>query len=274
MKTLVNQTLLYDVDCPLCRVYTKGFISAGMLDKDGKKPYTELSHKEILFIDINRASNEIALVDNINKTVVYGIDSLLKVIGFSFPWVEKFGNWKIINLFLRKCYSFISYNRKVIAPCKINHEFKLQCIPDFSFKYRFLYISFAIICATLVFNKFSILMHSVPRSLPVFEFILVVGQVFFQSLFLLNFDKKTIVNYVGNLMTIALIGSLFLIPIVVLCSSGLVSETVFFAYLGSAVLLVSLEHYRRLKILELPSFLSFSFILYWLIALFIILILK
>ena len=37
MKTLENQTLLYDEDCPLCSVYTTGFIKNGMLDVNGRK---------------------------------------------------------------------------------------------------------------------------------------------------------------------------------------------------------------------------------------------
>jgi len=78
MKTLTNQTLLYDDDCPLCKAYTSGFIATGMLDKNGRKSYSELTYEERSFVYTHRACNEIALVDNNNKTVTYGIDSLLK----------------------------------------------------------------------------------------------------------------------------------------------------------------------------------------------------
>ena len=40
MKTLEDQTLLYNEDCLLCRAYTLGFIKAGMLDENGKKSYS------------------------------------------------------------------------------------------------------------------------------------------------------------------------------------------------------------------------------------------
>ena len=154
MKTLQHQTLLYDADCPLCRVYTNGFIKAGMLDANGKKPYCQLSDLEQSFVDVGRASNEIALVDNENKTVVYGIDSLLKVIGFSFPYMEKVGQLRPVKFFLKKLYSFISYNRKVIIPSKVNKALKLQCVPDFSLKYRCLYIAFASVVTSFVLHKF------------------------------------------------------------------------------------------------------------------------
>ena len=69
MKTLENQTLLYDEDCPLCSVYTTSFIKSGMLDQNGRKPYCQLAPEDQSFVDIKRATNEIALVDNENKTV-------------------------------------------------------------------------------------------------------------------------------------------------------------------------------------------------------------
>ncbi len=55
MKTLTNQTLLYDEDCPLCRAYTSGFIATGMLDEKGRKPYSELTDEERIFVDSHRS---------------------------------------------------------------------------------------------------------------------------------------------------------------------------------------------------------------------------
>jgi len=42
MKTLENQTLLYDEDCPLCQAYTSAFVKTGILDENGKKPFTKI----------------------------------------------------------------------------------------------------------------------------------------------------------------------------------------------------------------------------------------
>ena len=271
MKTLTNQTLLYDEDCPLCRVYTSGFIKTGMLDKNGKKPYCQLSNEEQNFIDVKRASNEIALVDNENKTVIYGIDSLLKVIGFSFPWIEKVGNINPIRYFLKKLYSFISYNRKVIIPSKINKEIKLQCVPDFNYQYRILYTVFASIITTLTLYDFSNLITTLPKSTIGRELFLAVGQIVFQSLFLIRFDKKIILNYIGNLMTVSLMGSLILIPILILNLFFNIPELITLAWFGFTVLAMLLEHSRRIKLLELPFFLSITWIIYRIIALLIIL---
>lgn len=267
MKTLTNQTLLYDEDCPLCRVYTKGFITAGMLDENGKKPYCQLSEEEQNFVDVKRASNEIALVDTENKTVIYGIDSLLKVIGHSFPWMEKVGNLKPIKFFLKKLYSFISYNRKVIIPSKINPAIKLQCIPDFSYKYRFFYIAFATVITTFTLYFFSEIVNDLPKTNIGREFLLALGQMVFQSVFLLKQEKKTIVNYLGNLMTVSLIGSIILMPLLLLNLFSTIPEMAILAWFGLTIGLMFLEHFRRVKILALPFYLSITWVIYRIIAL-------
>lgn len=271
MKTLENQTLLYDEDCPLCRVYTSGFITAGMLDKNGKKSYCQLTNDEHHFINVKRAANEIALIDNKNKTVIYGIDSLLKIIGYSFPWMEKIGNIKPIKFALKKFYSFISYNRKVIIPSKIKKEIKLQCVPDFSYKYRLIFIGFTALITTLALSNFSNLIRYLPKSTVSRELILAVGQIVFQAAFLMKLDPKTILNYIGNLMTVSLMGSLLLIPILVANSIFNIPELITLTWFGITVLLMLIEHSRRIKILGLPFYLSITWVIYRIIALLFIL---
>jgi len=51
MKTLENQTLLYDEDCPLCQAYTTAFVKTGILAENGKKPFTKITTEEAHFID-------------------------------------------------------------------------------------------------------------------------------------------------------------------------------------------------------------------------------
>ena len=271
MKTLANQTLLYDEDCPLCSLYTKGFITAGMLDQNGKKPYCQLTEDEQIIVDVKRASNEIALVDTKNKTVIYGIDSLLKVIGHSFPWMEKIGTLKPAYILLQKLYKLISFNRKVIIPSKINPKIKLQCIPDFNIKYRWFYIAFATIVTTITLFYFSEMISTLPKTNIARELLLAVGQMFFQSLFLFKKDHKTILNYLGNLMTVSLMGSILLMPLLFLNSIITIPETLILVWFGVIVGLMFLEHFRRIKILELPNYLSITWVVYRLIALIFIL---
>ena len=114
MKTLQNHTLIYDNECPMCNIYSKGFIKSGMLDESGREAFTELSFKNKNLIDFNRAKNEIALVDHSKNKVIYGLDSLLLIIGNSFPTLEKIARIQPLYWFFKKLYSFVSYNRKQI----------------------------------------------------------------------------------------------------------------------------------------------------------------
>ncbi|WP_035650534.1 hypothetical protein [Flavobacterium sp. ASV13] len=271
MKTLENQTLLYDEDCPLCSLYTTGFVKSGMLDENGRKSYCQLSEEEQNFVDLKRAPNEITLVDNKTKTVIYGIDSLIKVVGFSFPLIEKIATVKPIHFILKKMYSFVSFNRKVIIPGNIKEENKLQCTPDFNYKYRFLFIGFALTITTFVLFGFSNLIPILPKTSILREFILAFGQIVFQSLFLLKMDRKTMTNYAGNLMTISLMGSLILVPILILNQFINLPQFLILGWFGITVFIMFTEHFRRVKILKLPFYLCFTWILYRMIALLFIL---
>ncbi|WP_029272006.1 hypothetical protein [Flavobacterium sp. KJJ] len=271
MKTLENQTLLYDEDCPLCSLYTTGFVKSGMLDENGRKSSCQLSDEEQSFVDLKRAPNEIALINNKTKTVTYGIDSLIKVIGFSFPLIEKIATLKPIHFILKKMYSFVSYNRKVIIPGTAKEENKLECTPDFNYKYRFLFIGFALTITSVVLFGYSNLIPNLPKSNITREIILAFGQIVFQSLFLLKFDKKNIINYGGNLMTVSLMGSLILAPILILNQFINLPEMFVLGWFGITVFIMCAEHFRRVKVLKLPFYLSYTWILYRILALLFIL---
>ncbi|WP_445710107.1 DCC1-like thiol-disulfide oxidoreductase family protein [Flavobacterium sp.] len=271
MKTLTNHMLLYDEDCPMCNLYTSGFIKANMLDENGRKPFVTLTNEEENYIDLDRAKDEIALVDTKNKTTLYGIDSLLKVIGNSFPWMEKVGNWKLINYCLKKLYKFISYNRKVIAPSKITSGTTIQCVPSFNVKYRLLYIVFASLFTAIVLFQYAEMIILLPKGNFTRELVLAVGQMGFQFLFILKLSKQKQLNYIGNLVTVSVIGSLMLLPILLLNQFLLINEYVILSWFGLTVNLMILEHYRRVSLLQLPKFLTLTWILYRIIALLFIL---
>src|SRR4051812_15740384 len=95
MKTLPNHTLVYDSDCPMCDLYSKGFVKAGILDCNGRVAY---GHAMVPpSFDNTRARNEIALIDYDNGTVIYGLDSLVKIISTSFPFLAKSLKLKLVR---------------------------------------------------------------------------------------------------------------------------------------------------------------------------------
>ena len=122
--------------------------------------------------------------------------------------------------------------------------------------------------------KFSDSVSVLPKSTIARELILALGQIVFQSLFLIKLDKKIILNYTGNLMTISLMGSLLLLPILILNLVVNTPEFVILGWFGITVLLMLVEHSRRIKLLELPFYLSITWVIYRIIAFIIILNLK
>ncbi len=269
MKTLENHTLLYDEDCPLCTVYTSGFIKSKMLDSNGRKPFSELQNDKQANVDMKRAINEIALVNTKDNTVTYGIDSLLKVIGTSFPIIEKIGHQAPVHYMLSKLYSFISYNRKVIVPS--NKERETSCVPDFNYRYRFLYIIFTILITTVVLFEFSNSITMLSASSIQREFIITLGQIILQYLFLTKVTTEKYINYIGNLMTVSLIGSILLMLLLGLNMILKLPQNAVFIGFGLTVLFMFFEHKRRVEILKLPMYLSYTWVLYRIIVLLIIL---
>jgi len=267
MKTLNNQTLLYDQECPLCNAYTAGFIKAGMLDKNGRKPYTSLTETDCQFIDANRARNEIALVDYTTKTVTYGIESLLKVVGHSFPLIEKVGKAKPVYWLLKKLYSFISYNRKVIIPNK-KQDTALQCVPDFNLKYRVLYIMLAGMMTAWALYKYSEASSYGVAERPYFiELIIAFGQIPFQWLLVRKYSKETQFEYFGNLMTVSLFGSMLLVVAMFINMVFKLPGNLLLVWFLTTALIMFLEHYRRIKLLNLTTGLCAGWFLYRLLLL-------
>ena len=193
------------------------------------------------------------------------------MVGFSFPLIEKVTTIKPIHFVLKKLYSFVSYNRKVVIPGTVKEENKLQCTPDFNYKYRFLFIGFALTITTVVLFGYSSLILNFPKSTVTRELSLAFGQIVFQVLFLLKLEKQTVINYAGNLMTVSLMGSLFLTRILLLSQFVQIPQMIILGWFGVTVLIMFLEHFRRIKIIKLPFYLSFTWILYRIIALFLIL---
>ncbi len=257
MKTLKNHTLIYDNECPMCNIYSKGFIKSGMLDEKGREAFTELSFKNKNLIDFNRAKNEIALVDHEKNKVIYGLDSLLLIIGNSFPSLEKIARIKPLYWFFKKLYSFVSYNRKQIIPSKKDNT-EEACVPDFNLKYRRAYLSFVVIFSGYILSIFSTKLNLGLTQNFWREFAICSGQIIWQTIFLKSYLKDKVWNYLGNMMTVSLIGTLLLIPALFL-NLNPVSSIIYF---GIVVFTMFLEHIRRCRILKLNFLPTLSWVIF------------
>lgn len=272
MKTLNNHKLLVDKDCPMCRMYGKGFEKAGWVDEGTYSPYQNFAVSADLSIDMNKARNEIALVDTQHKVVRYGIDALKHIVTNRFPSLSTLLAWKPVDFFLRKFYKFISFNRKVIAPSEIKEGAK-ACVPDLNVKYRLLYIVLVATLSSIVLYNYTQpindLMHwqnHLGR-----EFMICIGQIIWQFVFLRSLLKEKQLDYIGNMMTVSMIGTLLLLPMLLLRN---LSPVFYIIYFIAVVSFMLCEHIRRSKILKIGYYPTISWVIYRIVALGIIVLLN
>lgn len=271
MKTLRNHTLIYDDQCPLCVAYTGAFINSGMLDAQGRMRYEEGLQQYGHLFDAQRAKNEIALIDTATGKAYYGIESLVKVLGHHFPVIGKIAALKPLHFALLKLYKFISFNRKVIAPSST--YLQQSCVPDFHLMYRLLYLLISAVLTSSVLYGYSFLLSGLlPPSNVAREFLVCFGQLACQSLLLLAVKsrRQVLFDYLGNMMTVSLIGALLLLPAFAIHALVVLPVLFYLVYFMAVVALMFCLHLRRVSYIGAPWWLSLSWVLYRCLVLLVI----
>lgn len=253
MKTLENRTLIYDSDCPMCNIYSKGFTKCGMLNKNSREAFSEMSDSTRKIIDFQRSKNEIALINTENNSVVYGLDSLLFIIGNSFPLLEKIAKIPPLYWFFKRLYKLVSYNRKQMVPSS-KDETENACVPDFNVKYRITYIALVLLFSAYILSLYNAKMFPFFSQHFELKLFICTMQIIWQTVFLGWFLKGKFWDYLGNMMTVSLLGTFLLTPVLLVDFS----ENFYFIYFGIVVLLMFLEHLRRCRILKIGLFPTLS----------------
>jgi predicted DCC family thiol-disulfide oxidoreductase YuxK len=240
--TISDKTIIYDDACPLCAAYTGVFLKTGMLEK--RLAFTDMGETMLCQFDPQRAKNEIPLVDVNGGATLYGLDSLLYILGKRFPFVTVIFKVKAIDWFFRKLYKLVSYNRKVIIPAAAKAT-GFDCTPDFNIKYRLLYIFLAALAATLLSTGFALHMpvYATENMLLVSLSIAGAKWTLLAMLGAFAYRGKRLLEFAGQLVTICLIGSLLLVP-----GIFVKNDTLFFINLVVSVLVMTKEMYRRLRL--------------------------
>lgn len=270
MKTLSHHVLIFDNNCPLCKAYTGAFIKTGILDRQGREAYNSVAAYTCDLLDMNRARNEIALVNTKTGRVLYGVDSLFRILAHAFPVFAPLFRLSPFRWLMKKLYVFISYNRKVIIPSDATHD---SCVPDFNLRYRRAYILFTWLATSALLTTYSHLLAGVlPPSRFFREFLVCGGQIIFQSCALYFINRNKITAYLGNMMTISFAGGLVLLLIMGigrLCD--LQSPVAYSALFVFTAALMLIEHWRRMRLLGIHWSASVSWMLYRVILLTVIL---
>ncbi|GAB3928659.1 thiol-disulfide oxidoreductase DCC family protein [Mucilaginibacter myungsuensis] len=260
MKTLTGYTILYDAECPMCDLYSRAMVATGMLDDGGRATYQQMPEAACPLVDRQRAMNEIALVNTETGEVQYGIRSLFKVIGNSFPVFNPLFGFAPFVWLMSKVYAFISYNRRVIIPAAV-HDGDLQ--PTFRLSYRLIYLLFTSLSVGFILTKYAALLTEiVPIGGAYREYLICSGQVFFQGIIISLYRPVKRWAYLGNMMTISFAGALLLLPMLLIAKFISIPVTISLLYFMAVAGLMFLEHIRRSKLLGLGWLLTATWVAY------------
>jgi len=262
MKTLKDHVVLFDGECPMCRTYTLAFVKTGMLDTDGRVDYQNGMDVVCPVIDKQRAVDEIALVDLKSGEVTYGIKSLFKILANACPVFGPLFSFRPFAWLMSKVYAFISYNRRVIIPAPESSDGYVYQ-PSFKLHYRLAYLLLTWFCTGYILTAYThFLAGVIPLGGAYREYLICGGQMIFQGIIIIAFAREKLWAYLGNMMTISFAGSLLLLVPVVL-SNWIKFSLIFYPeYFMATAGLMFLEHIRRTKLLELGWILTFTWVLY------------
>lgn len=264
MKTLSNHALLIDADCPMCQLYGKAFERTDLLEAGSCKSYQYTDEATSAQVDMNRARNEIALLNLQTQQVHYGVDALRLILTQRFGWLRHLIDPPMLYWFWKKLYRFVSTNRKVIAPAALQAN-QLDCRPDLHVQYRWLYIVLVVGFASATLSAFCQPIYRWAGWSVGFgtELGICTVQLLWQSALLGRRLRNQHLDYLGNLMTVSLIGALLLLPGVWLAPNiGEVPPIAWLTYFAVVVALMLLEHLRRCRVLGLGYLPSVLWVLY------------
>ena len=212
-----NKIIIYDDSCPLCAAYTKGFVSAGLIDKENRKNFTTIDPDLLALLDQQRCPNEIPVIDFDSKEVLYGIDAITSILQTRIPAIKELVKLKCIKWPLDKLYKLISYNRRVIVASKMTRG-NFDCTPDFNYKYRLAFMAIFLVFNTIMLFpiQFYILQNSfssvTAKELQIAHLALVTVNIIIACCL----NKKTAFEYLGQVNMLALITILATLPLLLL----------------------------------------------------------
>jgi hypothetical protein len=105
------------------------------------------------------------------------------------------------------------------------------------------------------------------RYSSIFEVCMVTGMLLFQLIFIYKKNRKLIFDYFANVLMVSVIGSLLLLPLIFINHVFPLSDLLNICYFFLVVLYMFFEHKKRVKAIGLPTYLSYTWILYRVIIL-------
>ncbi|MEP7144534.1 MAG: DCC1-like thiol-disulfide oxidoreductase family protein [Ferruginibacter sp.] len=254
MMNTNSKIIIYDDSCPLCAAYTNAFVQTGLIEKERRKKFSAISPELLSLVDVNRAVNEIPVIDANTKQVWYGIDALLEILGQKLPFIKTAGNIKPVKWVLYKLYKFISYNRRVIVATR-QPAGNFDCAPDFNLRYRMLFMAFFLVFNTLMLIPLQQNLLSASQfkttSVQQLEWAHLI-LVALNITLALMLGKKAGIEYLGQVNMLALITILICVPLIIINKYGHQhNSTINSVYLGMGTIFIIIEYTRRMKFADI-----------------------
>ncbi len=129
--------------------------------------------------------------------------------------------------------------------------------------YQWVYIIIATILSTVVlFYYAKVLPELIPNDNLIKEMVMCSGQIIWQGAIIVIFVKRKINLYLSHMITVSLLGSLALIPMILIYQKEQISIEIRILSFLFVVCLMIYEHARRVKLLKLPSYLTITWVVY------------
>ncbi|WP_266367110.1 thiol-disulfide oxidoreductase DCC family protein [Tellurirhabdus rosea] len=244
----MEKAIIFDDNCPMCRLYTKGFVKMGLLKEEQRLGNSGLADEAITTrVDPQRARHEIPLVDLQGGETLYGVDALLELLGSKSRAIRYLGSVRWVKMVLYRLYAFISYNRRIVVPTPADRWELMDFEPQFHARWRLLFLA-------VVFGLVGALHVTAVGTL---KWSVVAGVAVQIGLVAAHLRHKRTPNYWEHLLDYTGHLGMSLLPAAVLLSIALP-----FGWTGLAVAGVALsiwQHYLRTQILGLSPWLTVIF---------------
>jgi hypothetical protein len=250
-----NYVLVYDDYCALCCWYSGLFVRFGLLRAENRIPFSKADIDILTLIDIEKGKDEIPFIDRETGATLYGIDSLLEILGQKTSLVKSVGNFGPLKWFLQRLYKLVSYNRKVIVARKCGSG-KFDCSPAFNVFYR---VAFMVI--GLVFNSLMLipLHNDLFSEVPSYHLSLIHLEAAHLSFVTINcliaayLGTGRSIEYLGQVNMLALIATILLIPVIVINALAGMNESIIVICLFFLTIFITREYFRRMNYVNITS---------------------
>lgn len=140
-------------------------------------------------------------------------------------------------------------------------------------QFKIIAIVICILATAFTLSKYAILIQHLVKIKYnwQFELLMVLAMLIFQYPFLYKKNWQLKLDYYFNMLLVSLMGSVLLWPLIVVNRFYHCSDYINVLYFFAVLLLMFFEHKRRVVLLQLPVFISYTWVLYRFIILIFIL---